>query len=383
MGAGDVLDGSASQIRGTGSSGAPLAGRRRRTRAGQRATGARASSLPVAVVALAPLHQAWFDRGPFAARAAMVPVMRTTAVFFAYLFCCLVLAVLTTVPLMETGLIDAPPRRVMGRLAQLYILLGLWPFLKLLSLGSKAALGFGIPRRRFLLDVTIGWVLGVVILAALLWALLALAVRVPDLPDEGLIRLVIEQASAALVGGLLIGLLEETFFRGALYGAIRRRSGLRSAVAWSAALYALLHFMKPHDLPPGVPFDWAGAWTMFAGVFTGLADARHLDSMLALFLVGVFLALVRERAGHIAWGVGLHAGWVFVIQLSRRLTDADDTADYAFLTGDYDGVIGLLAAAWIGVLALAFWAISARPACGCTPGRRAASARTARRHTCP
>jgi hypothetical protein len=284
--------------------------------------------------------------------------VRTTAVFFAYLFCCLVLAALTTYPLLETGLIDEPPRRVMGRLAQLYILLGLWPFLKLLRLDSKAALGLKLPRRRFLLDVAVGWVLGVAILGVLLWALLALEVRVADLPADGLVWLVLEKAVAALVGGLLIGLLEELFFRGALYGAIRRREGLRAAVVWSAALYALLHFLKPHDLPPGVPFDWAGGWAMFAGVFAGVADWRHLDSLLALFLVGVFLALVRERAGHIAWGVGLHAGWVFVIQLSRRLTDADDGAAFAFVTGSYDGVIGLLAAGWIGVLALTFWGVS-------------------------
>jgi len=286
--------------------------------------------------------------------------MRATAIFFAYLFCALLLAALTAYPLLETGLIDEPPRRVMGRLAQLYILLGLWPFLKLLRLDNAAALGFGIPRRRFLLDVAAGWALGVAILAALIWALLALQVRVPDLPAQGLVWLVLGKAVAALVGGLLIGLLEEIFFRGALYGAIRRQSGLRSAVVWSAALYALLHFLKPHDLPPGVPFDWAGTRAMFAGVFTAALDWRHLDSMLALFLVGVFLALVRERAGHIAWGVGLHAGWVFVIQLSRKLTDSDPTAGLGFLAGRYDGVIGLLAAAWIGLLAWAFWAAFGR-----------------------
>ncbi|WP_295542781.1 CPBP family intramembrane glutamic endopeptidase [uncultured Thiohalocapsa sp.] len=284
--------------------------------------------------------------------------MRTTALFFAYLFCCLVLAAATAPPLMETGLIDEPPRRVMGRLAQLYILLGLWPFLKLLRLDNRAALGFGIPRRRFLRDVALGWMLGVAILALLVWALLALRVRVPDVPADGLLWYMIEKAIAALIGGLLIGLLEELFFRGALYGAIRRRGGIRAAVVWSALLYALLHFMKPHDLPAGVAFDWAGSWAMFAGVFTGLADWRHLDSMLALFLVGVFLALVRERSGHIAWGIGLHAGWVFVIQLSRRLSDGNEAAAFAYLTGDYDGVIGLLAAAWIGVLALAFWGIT-------------------------
>jgi membrane protease YdiL (CAAX protease family) len=286
--------------------------------------------------------------------------MRTTALFFAYLFCCLILGALTAVPLLETGLIDEPPRRVMGRLAQLYILLGLWPFLKLLRLNTAAALGFGLPRRRFLLDIALGWFLGVAILLGLVWALLALGVRVPDVPEDGLVWFLLEKALAALIGGLLIGLLEELFFRGALYGAILRRSGVESAVIWSAVLYALLHFMKPHDLPPGMAFDWDGAWLMFTGVFTGLADWRHLDSMLALFWVGVFLALVRERAGHIAWGIGLHAGWVFVIQMSRRLTDSDSESGFAFLVGGYDGVIGLLAAAWIGLLAGVFWGLSGR-----------------------
>lgn len=302
--------------------------------------------------------------------------MRITAVFFVYLLCCLALAALTAAPLLDSGLIDEPPRRVMGRLAQIYILLGLWPFLRLLRLDSKAALGFGIPRRRFVLDVVSGWVLGVAILAGLVWALLALGVRVPDLPAEGLTWFVLEKAVAALVGGLLIGLLEELFFRGALYGAIRRHGSLRAAVVWSAVLYALLHFLKPHDLPPGVPFDWDGSWRMFQGVFTGALDFSHLDSLLALFLVGVFLALVRERAGHIAWGVGLHAGWVFVIQLSRRLTDADDGATFAFVTGAYDGVIGLLAAAWIGALAWGFWRVSGwrRGAGAPDPGERRYSA---------
>jgi hypothetical protein len=56
--------------------------------------------------------------------------------------------------------------------------------------------------------------------------------------------------------------------------------------------------------------------------------------------------------------VGLHAGWVFVIQLSRKLTDSDPAATFGFVAGRYDGVIGLLAAAWIGALAFGFWGVS-------------------------
>ncbi|KAA6185402.1 CPBP family intramembrane metalloprotease [Thiohalocapsa marina] len=284
--------------------------------------------------------------------------MRITAVFFAYLFACLLLAALLTYPLMQTGWLDYPPQRVMGRLAQVFILLGLWPFLKALRLDNWPALGFGLPRRAFVATIWRGWLIGVAILLALIAALLWLQVRVPDLPEQDLYAKLASRVLSALVAGLLIGLLEESFFRGALFGAVRQRNGVRAAIVWSALLYALLHFMKPHGLPADMAFDWSGTWTMFSGVFVDVFQWRHLSSMVALFMVGVFLALVRERTGHIGWGIGLHAGWVFVIQVSRRLTDDNDAASLAFLVGDYDGIIGWLAAAWVGLLALLYWRFS-------------------------
>lgn len=280
--------------------------------------------------------------------------MRVTALFFAYLLACLLLAALLTYPLMQTGWIDYPPQRVMGRLAQVFILLGLWPFLRALRLTDWGALGFGIPARSMRHAIGWGWLQGVLILMLLAAALIMLEIRVFE-PELDLWPFLAMKALQALIGGLLIGLLEETFFRGALYTAIRRREGIRAAVIWSALLYALVHFMKPSALPNGVPFDWAGAWQMLIWVFVDVAQWQHLDSLIALFMVGVFLALVRERTGHIGWCIGLHAGWVFVIQVTRRLTDDHPEASLAFLVGDYDGVIGWLAAAWIGLLALVYW----------------------------
>ncbi|MGE5155725.1 MAG: lysostaphin resistance A-like protein [Bdellovibrio bacteriovorus] len=280
--------------------------------------------------------------------------MRTTALFFGFLVLCLATAALLTVPLMQTGWVDYPPERVMGRLTQALILIGIWPLLLRLQLADLATLGYGTTRPRFLRSLGVGWVLGVLILLGLALALLGLGVRVPD-PDPGTWSWVARKAALALVGGLMIGILEETFFRGALYTAIRRREGLVPAVLWSSGLYAVLHLMKPGALPTGVPFDWSGGWTMLQGVFLDALQWRHLDTALALGMVGVFLALVRERTGHIGWCIGLHAGWVFVIQVSRRLTDGNPESDLAFLAGDYDGVIGWLALAWIGVLTAGYW----------------------------
>ena len=215
-------------------------------------------------------------------------------------------------------------------------------------------MGYGAARREFLHALWRGWVAGVLILLALALALSWLQVIVPDPDRDNWLEGLASKLPQALLAGLLIGLLEETFFRGALYGAVRRRGGVASAVFWTAFLYALLHFMKPHALAQGAGFDWAGAWQMFLQVFSGVLQWKHLDSMAALFLVGVFLALVRERTGHIGWCIGLHAGWVFVIQVTRHLTDGNPGSPHAWLTGDYDGIIGWLAAAWVGLLALAY-----------------------------
>lgn len=280
--------------------------------------------------------------------------MKETGLFFLYLLACLLLGVLLAYPLMATGWVHEAPHRVMGRLTQAFALLGLWPFLEATGLNSRAALGYDATRARLLRAVWRGWLLGVAILAVLALTEVKLGVRVPETSSAGSVPGLLRKAAQALIGGLLVGLAEETFFRGALFSAIRRRGPVPSAVLWTALLYALLHFMKPGRLPDGAAFDWAASWRMFTEVFTGAFQWKDLDSMAALFLVGLFLALVRERTGHIGWCIGLHAGWVFVIQVTRHVTDGNPASAYGFLVGSYDGMIGWLAAGWIGALAVGF-----------------------------
>jgi len=286
--------------------------------------------------------------------------MRETAIFFLYLLGCLLAAAALTYPLLQTGWVDFEPHRVMSRLAQLFILIGLWPFLRALGLANRDALGYGRPRATILRGVVRGWLAGVAILLVLALTELALAIRVPDPRDAVLNAALGQKAVQALVGGLLIGLLEETFFRGALFAAIRRRGGAAAAIVGSALLYAAVHFLKPGAVGPAEAFDWTAAARMVAGVFTDAVDPVNLDSFAALVLVGVFLGLVRERTGHVGWCIGLHAGWVFVIQVTRHLTNGNDASPYAFLTGDYDGVIGWLAAGWLAVLSVGYWGVALR-----------------------
>lgn len=280
--------------------------------------------------------------------------MRPTLRFFLYLFLCLLLAALLTPPLVKGGWIPLEPHRLMGRLAQLLILIGLWPFLRWQGLADRQALGFGAAWPGFRRALIWGWLGGALMLWVLVLALIELGIRLPEPQARdwfALVGLVVR----ALIAGLLIGLLEETFFRGALYTAIRREEGVRAAMLWSSGLYAALHFMKPPPLADAGGLETGTALWMMVHAMLDLFHWKHLDSGVALFLAGLLLVWVREQTGQLGWCIGIHAGWVFVIQITRRLTDGNPESSWGWLAGDYDGVIGWLAALWIGALLLALW----------------------------
>lgn len=297
--------------------------------------------------------------------------MRATALFFLYLTLCLALAAALTCPLVQSGWIGFEPPGVMGRLTQLFALLGLWPLLSWMGIANRTALGYGAGRGLMLRAVGRGWLLGVLTLVLPALALLLAGVLRPQPAPSW--EYLLGKSTQALFGGFAVALLEETFFRGVLWSAVRRTGGGLSAALWTSALYALAHFMKPHALPDGVVCDGAGAWQLFAQVFTAGVPGRDLDALAALFGAGVLLALVRQRTGHIGWCIGLHAGWVSIIQTTRRVTQPDPDSPFAFLVGSYDEFIGLAVAAWVGLLILAYWYWTRPRTGGLTEFRHAAS----------
>jgi len=121
-------------------------------------------------------------------------------------------------------------------------------------------------------------------------ALLVLELRVLDLRSAARHAELARKAAQALAAGLLIGVIEETFFRGALvhgHPAQGRRS--RCDLLAGRPLCGV-HFLKPGALADGHTLDWPAAGRMVLEVFTDAADWRNLDSFVALLLVGVFPA---------------------------------------------------------------------------------------------
>jgi len=281
--------------------------------------------------------------------------MRAFGIFIGFLACCLLISALLHYPihLLFDGLLEVPAHKQVPRIAKLIALPGFFLLVIWLGLYNRKALGFGLPRPTFLNQMFIGWLYGILILSILSALLIGLGIRTLDPIDDNFLFDLTKTLLSGVIGGILVGLVEETFFRGAMYQAARAQGRALSAVAFTSLLYATVHFIDPIRLTE--PVGWFSGLQILGGSFWQLGDGATFDSFIALFAVGAFLGLVREHTGNIAYCIGLHAGWVLIIKCTKKFTSNNHDSEWAFLTGTYDGITGYLAAIWLTLLMLLYW----------------------------
>jgi uncharacterized protein len=246
--------------------------------------------------------------------------------------------------------LDFKFHRVASRIAMLTLLVGFVFVARRLRVADRASLGYGVPRREFLLELARGIVIGVLLMLPVLVTMVLLDMR--DLRPgvapgaSGWIRL----ALTGLVTGLVVAFIEETFLRGAMLTAIARESGVVRAIVLTSLVYAATHFIGRYRVP-AAEVDAGSGLDMLAGTFANFAQpGTILDAFLCLAGVGVLLGMVRARTGNIAACIGLHAGWVAVIFVVRETSMRNPTGPATWLLSDYDGFIGWMVLAWIAVL---------------------------------
>lgn len=158
-------------------------------------------------------------------------------------------------------------------------------------------------------------------LATTLWAM-PLVVRGGELVWAGVTpRSTLLRFLEVLPAGLVIGLIEESFFRVLFFEKLRERIPTVRAAILCSLLYALLHFISPAK-----DFVYPG-WSPTVGLeYFGVISSRYLlpgvaPGIFGLFLVGLTLCWVIRRTGSLPLCVGLHAGWVVAVKLMSHLTD--------------------------------------------------------------
>lgn len=95
---------------------------------------------------------------------------------------------------------------------------------------------------------------------------------------------------------MLIGFIEEAFFRGFLLQGFMQDMRTYAAVIITTLLYTLAHFFKPIEDPLGT-----------------------LPKVLGFALVGVILAYAYLRSGSLYLPIGIHAGWYYFSKIYKCL----------------------------------------------------------------
>lgn len=291
--------------------------------------------------------------------------MRAFCWFLAMIVAALAAVALFTYPawLLLHPYFGFPFHRIGDRIAMLALAVGLWVLAGRLKLADRASLGYGLPRPLFLQQMLRGLALGVATMLMIVGIMTLLGLldwsRAASMTPMGWLKI----GGERLLSGLAVAFIEETFLRGAMFTAIARESGARLAIVLTSILYALSHFIAgSHDVLPVTA--WSGV-TQLEGSFSALAHPLGIaDAFLALLAVGVVLAAIRAVTGNIATGLGLHAGWVWVMLVTHETSTDVASAPLAFLLSHHDGFVGWLVLGWTLIIGpvLVRLAAGAKPA---------------------
>jgi membrane protease YdiL (CAAX protease family) len=147
-------------------------------------------------------------------------------------------------------------------------------------------------------------------------------------------------AGRALVSAVVVGVVEETVFRGYLLGGFLRDGSRLGAILWSSALYAAVHFLRaPFRVTPGL--DLGVGFQALVAHLRPLGQPDVFFPFVGLLLLGVVLACAYLWTGSLPFAIGLHAGWVFLVMAAGLLLQEPTGIEWWYGT---QGVLGRVAA---------------------------------------
>jgi membrane protease YdiL (CAAX protease family) len=281
--------------------------------------------------------------------------MRTFACFLGLILLGLASIALFTYPawLLLHPHFEFPFHRIGERIGMLALAFGFLVTARRLGLRDRTSLGYGLTRREFAREASIGLALGVISMSAVAGLMTALGLldwtAAADITAAAAVKLVVLR----LTSGLAVAFIEETFLRGAMHTGIERESGVRAAVILTAVVYSATHFFASFRIPAAEVSASSGV-ALVAGTLQSFVHPLGIaDAFLCLMAVGILLGRVRAATGNIAACIGLHAGWVWVMLVVHDLAQPVKTAPLSFLLSRFDGFVGWLVLAWTIPLSVA------------------------------
>ena len=211
-----------------------------------------------------------------------------------------------------------PFKRVFNRTVMVIALIGLWPLLKNVGIRSWAEIGY-VRARGWFRQFSLGYACGLLSISLAVGISIALGRRQLQFDQSSVEVLLL--ALEFLAVGLVVAVIEETFFRGALQGVLQKAMPWITALVITSVIYSALHFLKPKGvriLPEDV--NALSGFACIGHIFSrSLGTEGVAVGFVSLLIAGMILGWVFQRTGALYLPMGLHAGWVLVNELVRAL----------------------------------------------------------------
>jgi membrane protease YdiL (CAAX protease family) len=277
------------------------------------------------------------------------PEMRQILLLFIFIALALVCGALLSFPLYLLLQIftDIPFHKVTSQLSSLLGLVFIFLYLKFNNILNRTTAGFNLTQIAIAHEVFNGALLGMVIMFVLIIVFLTLGVHEPEPELDFTLKFVMVMLIKAILAGVMVALIEETLYRGAMLGGLSRTTNMPAAIIASSMIYSAVHFIKYPQVTADAEIGWATGLELLSGAFSRFQDPAIIDSFLALFAFGVLLALVRLNKGNIIQCMGIHAGVVMAIKIIGDMTDYVPGNQYEYMVNRYDHLLGYLAFVWL------------------------------------
>ncbi len=213
-------------------------------------------------------------------------------------------------------------------------------YLQLYNLLSFKAFGYNGKFITFLKGMLNGFIYGLSIMLLIEVGLFLLDIHELDATRSYTFTSVSLLLSKAIVMGLLIAIVEESIFRGALFTGLYKQTGAIIATFFSSLIYAGVHFIRYRDLPANTDIGWFTGLSMMPETLRRFHEWSILDYFLTLFVFGVLLALLRLKHKSIAACIGVHTGIVMLIKISDYATNRTYGGSYDYLVSQYNSTFG-------------------------------------------
>jgi membrane protease YdiL (CAAX protease family) len=247
-----------------------------------------------------------------------------------------------------------PLHKLISKGTLIFLILSLFPLRRWLVL-SWTQLGFASTYSLFLKQLYQGLGLGLLTLMPILITLYCLDIHILDVTRQWSVIKILERLSIALILALLISLAEEPLFRGLLLAGLRKKLSLAIAIFLSAFYYSAVHFLKSNTAINYQAMNLSSSFTLLGNAFSNWLNPNILSAFIALFMVGLFLAVIRTQVKNsLGLCIGYHASWVWQIKISKDFFNTNYQAESLYLVSAYDGVVGPLVSVWMLLITLAY-----------------------------